>query len=525
MAVERVPPDGIDRFVREALENPDRTQPLVVISVERHTSHPMVSPERVAGRLGDLAQVVALADGNAAWALSQRVGGLLSCYWGAVRLYWPGFDSKTSRAYEHPVWLAQRIRATSPEEVVEEIAEAISRRQGKAPEEDAGSPPSSQVEPLEEGAAGEERRRNAAYETLIEQLKASVEEQAARISEIEGERDAANERTATAERERDEAEEEREAANTRIEDLEQERDELRDRLESDGGEEDDDLAAAREERDQEHERAEKAEAKLERAREGRRKDRENFDIEREKLKKKRDDAVADLNKQIKENEIRLNGRIERAVEQKDAAKEERDNEREKVSGLQAEIDRLNTILEANGSTSTDRIGSQPEQADQEQKTSERHLQELSDLRDQIDTLEKDKSQLQGVIRHMQATAPTSGPSPEPVDSLPDGSVSFAFPYTVKGFSIEDCDPAEMLALMKNLAQRSQMTWQQMQDAPHTGAGTEKIAPGQISAIPAGVPEDNLLVLRTGKRGRVVGYRDGDVFVVVWVDPKHKLYDG
>ena len=55
-----------------------------------------------AERLGQLADVVALADGNTGWGLSQHLAGPLSCNWGAVRLYWPGFNHRVSKSSRAP---------------------------------------------------------------------------------------------------------------------------------------------------------------------------------------------------------------------------------------------------------------------------------------------------------------------------------------------------------------------------------------------------------------------------------------
>lgn len=117
-------------------------------------------------------------------------------------------------------------------------------------------------------------------------------------------------------------------------------------------------------------------------------------------------------------------------------------------------------------------------------------------------------------------------SGEPVRSTNRSPVSFAFPYEVRGFGFPDCDRNELLDLFDAFRLRSRMTWAEMISAPRTGLGTETIARDAVRSVPPDITEDvNLLVLRTGRRGRVVGYRRDSVFVVVWVDPKHRLYGG
>lgn len=49
-----------------------------------------------------------LEDKWAAFALTNRLGKPLSCFNGAVRTYWPGFDLK-SDPFDHPMFLPGRI--------------------------------------------------------------------------------------------------------------------------------------------------------------------------------------------------------------------------------------------------------------------------------------------------------------------------------------------------------------------------------------------------------------------------------
>ena len=123
----RIGPNQIGRLIRDDLESPDRERPLLVISVVRGTQRYLVDPSLAAERLGASAEVVALLDGEAGWELSQRIGGPRSCYWGAVRLYWPGF-TRESRASAHPVWFSRRIEQLGPERVLDDVRERIESR-------------------------------------------------------------------------------------------------------------------------------------------------------------------------------------------------------------------------------------------------------------------------------------------------------------------------------------------------------------------------------------------------------------
>ena len=62
-----------------------------------------------------------LGDAKTAWALSDRVGRMLSTFDGGVRVYWPGF-SLGDRPTRHRLWLRQQVeRAESLDEVHVEV--------------------------------------------------------------------------------------------------------------------------------------------------------------------------------------------------------------------------------------------------------------------------------------------------------------------------------------------------------------------------------------------------------------------
>ncbi len=89
------------------LTHPGRTVPVVVIS-KQADERPIVAPDLVARHLAGVAYVVELRDHDAAFTLSDLFTRQLSCYNGAVRVYWPGF-SRDSEMYDHRLWLDQKL--------------------------------------------------------------------------------------------------------------------------------------------------------------------------------------------------------------------------------------------------------------------------------------------------------------------------------------------------------------------------------------------------------------------------------
>jgi hypothetical protein len=56
-----------------------------------------------------IAHVVEIEDFASSFELSEQIGKIWSCYRGAVRLYWPGFDPKNQSRQFHPLWLADDL--------------------------------------------------------------------------------------------------------------------------------------------------------------------------------------------------------------------------------------------------------------------------------------------------------------------------------------------------------------------------------------------------------------------------------
>lgn len=99
----------IDDFVTSSLTNSQRALPAVLVSIDPYADQPVVDVNKLADTLVGLAEVYVLSDKWAAFRLTDLVGQSLSCFNGAVRIYWPHF-SLDSKPLEHPLRLANSIR-------------------------------------------------------------------------------------------------------------------------------------------------------------------------------------------------------------------------------------------------------------------------------------------------------------------------------------------------------------------------------------------------------------------------------
>ena len=105
------------------LVDPERPYAIVVVSRRVRDDVPLVDAEGLADRLAGVAKVYELADRWSAFRLTEEVGKPLSCYDGAVRVYWPGFSLQAD-PYEHPLWTALHLASA---ETVERATGQIAR--------------------------------------------------------------------------------------------------------------------------------------------------------------------------------------------------------------------------------------------------------------------------------------------------------------------------------------------------------------------------------------------------------------
>lgn len=93
------------------------------------------------------------------------------------------------------------------------------------------------------------------------------------------------------------------------------------------------------------------------------------------------------------------------------------------------------------------------------------------------------------------------------------------------FSALDQEHKAMFA--EAIFRRKSLTWTEIKQSPKHGLGTEKISKDAIKApMPSFITEevDEFLVFRYHGKNPMVGYRQKDVFFVLWFDHNFTLYD-
>lgn len=102
--------------------------------------------------------------------------------------------------------------------------------------------------------------------------------------------------------------------------------------------------------------------------------------------------------------------------------------------------------------------------------------------------------------------------------------AFSLRYVEKRYCISDCDKSEKSHFAEKILKLSQMTWAQIKQSHRHSFGTEIIS--QLEAkLPVAAPKGaHALAFRFSGKKPMVGYRDGNIFYVVWFDREFTLYD-
>lgn len=106
----RVEPSAMPEFVALLLDK-GRRLPVVVLSPDPFTERLSTNPEALAKTLAGTAVVAVLTSKWAAFALTDELGKQFSCFNGAIRIYWPRFNSQADPFF-HRLWLPPEVART-----------------------------------------------------------------------------------------------------------------------------------------------------------------------------------------------------------------------------------------------------------------------------------------------------------------------------------------------------------------------------------------------------------------------------
>ena len=99
---------------------------------------------------------------------------------------------------------------------------------------------------------------------------------------------------------------------------------------------------------------------------------------------------------------------------------------------------------------------------------------------------------------------------------------FCVSHLARGFCVLDCDTKEQASFARALREIGSRTWNELKQASRKGAGFETIYQMK-KEVPSHAKGRRMISFRVGGIYRLVGYREQQIFHILWVDPKGDSY--
>lgn len=114
---------------------------------------------------------------------------------------------------------------------------------------------------------------------------------------------------------------------------------------------------------------------------------------------------------------------------------------------------------------------------------------------------------------------------DPIRDFGNERPSFDFSYLQKGYDFSSCKQSiEKISFFNFISSIACCTWNMILKMPRTGAGSERIYESSFNVvIPVELKENKFISFRGSNIMRIIGFREGSIFYIVWIDPKGKVY--
>lgn len=130
------------------------------------------------------------------------------------------------------------------------------------------------------------------------------------------------------------------------------------------------------------------------------------------------------------------------------------------------------------------------------------------------------------IRNPSGSRSKFNPKGARKDSSEQNPPHFSLWQLNKKHCLSKCTTKEKAAFADTLHKLSQFSWAQLKQTGCHALGYEKISRSTLKVtVPRHVKDDvNFIAFRFDGKKAMVGYRDGFVFHVIWLDRQFKVYD-
>lgn len=123
----------------------------------------------------------------------------------------------------------------------------------------------------------------------------------------------------------------------------------------------------------------------------------------------------------------------------------------------------------------------------------------------------------------QDTAGKISERPGDLGSYMDEPPKFSLRHVQKSHCINNCTKDERLDFVQAMFRRKDISWKELLNAPHGGIGYEPIRAGFRVVIPDVAQKESIISFRFSGKKAMVGFRERDVFYVLWFDTKFDVY--
>lgn len=134
----------------------------------------------------------------------------------------------------------------------------------------------------------------------------------------------------------------------------------------------------------------------------------------------------------------------------------------------------------------------------------------------------------GKLHHPKSNQSQRIPTPiiEPDNRLIRNHPIFCLRYLHKKYNVDSCSQADRASLIRQMANLSQLSWDEIQQSGCHGMGSEKISRKSIRvSIPREITPDveDFLALRYSGKKAFIGFRNHFIFHIIYIDSDFSVY--
>ncbi len=116
------------------------------------------------------------------------------------------------------------------------------------------------------------------------------------------------------------------------------------------------------------------------------------------------------------------------------------------------------------------------------------------------------------------------PRDESPVSYMDEPPAFSLKYIQKAYCISECEKEDRLAFLEAMLKRKETSWNTLSSCDYQGLGYEKIKHGLNVQVPKVAAGKAIIAFRFSGKKPMVGFRERDIFYVLWLDRDFSVYD-